>query len=228
MHRFFVENKINQDYFELSKENLKHIKVARLENEFFLCNYLGCFYKCILENNLAKIIETTNINNEAKYQIILACPIIKIKRFEWILQKATELGVTKIIPIITRYTDNNIVKYDLKKKYNRFLDIIKNAAQQSFRNIIPELLNPMQLEKFLSFYKDLKKYIAYENETVDSQVNYIELLNDTILIVGPEGGFSEEEIKMCQNYEAQVVSLGKRILRAETACLYMLSNLKEA
>lgn len=225
MHRFFVTKKSDQDHFELSKEILNHIKVARVEKEEFLCNYQDIFYKCKLENNKALIIEKLDINHEFNKPVILAAPIIKIKRFEWILQKATELGVTTIIPFTSKYTDAKILKYEFNSKQNRFNEIIKNGAEQSFRNIIPSLTKIMNLEEIIKTYPTMQKYLAYENQ--DQENNIITYPTNSILIVGPEGGFGPEEIELAKENNIKITSLGKTILRAETACLYMLANVKE-
>ncbi|UUD34712.1 16S rRNA (uracil(1498)-N(3))-methyltransferase [Mycoplasmopsis caviae] len=225
MHRFFVDKKIDNEHFELSVQILKHIKVARVENEEFICTYEGEFYKCKLKNKTAYIIEKLNLNNEFNKPLILAAPIIKIKRFEWILQKATELGVSTIIPFVSKYTDSKILKYEFNSKLERFGEIIKNAAEQSFRNIIPQLTTPMNLKQIVNAYPNESKYLAYEN--LQNESNNISYPTNSILIVGPEGGFSDEEIEFAQKNNIKITSLGKRILRAETACLYMLSNVKE-
>ncbi|KKB27006.1 Ribosomal RNA small subunit methyltransferase [Mycoplasmopsis meleagridis] len=224
MHRFFVNKKIENNYFELDDKLINHIKVARLEKDIFLCNYLNEFYECVFENQKAKIIRKKNINNEFKNEIILAAPIIKIERFEWLIQKAVELGATKIIPLISKYTNGNLVKYDLERKYKRFLEIIKNAAEQSFRNIIPSFEKPMQFKDIINKYNDKNIYIAHEKEA-ENKINFLE--TNCLILVGPEGGFSDEEITFATINKAKIVNLGKRILRAETACLFMLSNIKE-
>ncbi|WP_338822965.1 16S rRNA (uracil(1498)-N(3))-methyltransferase [Mycoplasmopsis felifaucium] len=224
MHRFFVKNKEN-DFFILDNEIMQHIKSARLEKDHFLCNYEGSFYECILEDKKAKILNKLEIDHEYRKQVILAVPIIKIKRYEWILQKATELGVTKIIPMNTKFTDQTIVKYDLAKKVDRFKEIIKNAAEQSFRNIIPEYTDIMTLEEILKTYQNFNLYFAYENTNAENQITHLQ--TNSVILVGPEGGFSKEEVELANQYACKIVSLGKTILRAETACLYMLSNIRE-
>ncbi|MGY5139632.1 16S rRNA (uracil(1498)-N(3))-methyltransferase [Mycoplasmopsis gallinarum] len=224
MHRFFVNKLIDNSYFELENEQLKHIKVARLEKDHFLCNYRSIFYECYLENNRAYIVQKLNINHEYQNEVILAAPIIKIKRFEWILQKATELGVTKIIPLISHYTDKKLVKYELRTKWNRFEEIIKNAAEQSFRNIIPELLEPQELFDLFKQHQKYNQYLAYENT---QDLTKSQLKTNSIIYIGPEGGFSKDEVTEAQKFQVKIINLGKTILRAETACLAALANIDE-
>ncbi|MBZ4195567.1 16S rRNA (uracil(1498)-N(3))-methyltransferase [Mycoplasma sp. 1331] len=224
MHRFFVSKKEN-NYFILDEKVLKHIKSARVKNQTFLCNYNGEFYSCIFENSKAKIIKKEEINHEFEHSVILAAPIIKIKRFEWILQKATELGVTQIIPMNSKYVDQSIIKNEFKRKNDRFQEIIKNAAEQSFRNKIPDFFRIMKFEDIIANNKDKVIYVAYENQNLENIETSLQ--TNSVLIVGPEGGFTVEEIEYAKANGCKIVSLGKTILRAETACLYMLSNIRE-
>ncbi|WP_029513196.1 16S rRNA (uracil(1498)-N(3))-methyltransferase [Mycoplasmopsis primatum] len=224
MHKFFVD-KQDGDYFILDDKVRKHIKSARLQNDNFLCNYNSEFFECFFDQNNAKIVKKVEINNEFNMPVILAAPIIKIKRFEWLIQKATELGATKIIPMNSEFVDQNLIKYEFNKKLDRFNEIIKNAAEQSFRNVAPELVSVQNYCDIILKNQDKNIYIAYENEDTKNQLN--DLKTNCILIVGPEGGFSTNEIDFATKNGCKIVSLGKTILRAETACIAMLSNIRE-
>lgn len=221
MHRFFVDKKINNT-FVLNDKILKHLKVLRIDNEFFLCNYKKEFYKCKLKNNQAIIIEKLSINNEFQKEVVLAIALINFKNFEFVLQKATELGVTKIIPYISQYC--NIDQKIAEKKVNRWNEIIKNAAEQSFRNIIPSLEKIIRFNELMEInFKN--KFLAYENHEKYNEVLFFE--TDSIFAIGPEGGFSKTEISKAKHSNWQIVSLGKRILRAETAAFFVLSRVKD-
>ncbi|VEU77818.1 16S rRNA (uracil(1498)-N(3))-methyltransferase [Mycoplasmopsis columbinasalis] len=225
MHRFFVSKK-NGDYFDLDDAVLKHIKVTRLEQEHFLCNFEKVFYECELVGKQAKILQKLTIDHEFKNEVILIAPVIKMSRYEWLLEKAVELGVTQIVPLDSRYTNGTLLKFDIPKKTNRHQEIIKNAAEQSFRNVIPTYSAPIKFKDIFTTYASKKIYLAYEGQTTAYEVN--SLLTNSVLIVGPEGGFATDEIKFAQTFaNVEIISLGRRILRAETACLYMLSQIKE-
>ncbi|MGP1451432.1 MAG: 16S rRNA (uracil(1498)-N(3))-methyltransferase [Metamycoplasmataceae bacterium] len=225
MFRFFV-NKKNNDYFELDKDLINHLKVIRLRpDEKILLNFKNEFYECVVEENKAKIIKKLNINHEYNNSVILALPIIKMKNFELVLQKATELGVTKIIPTITEYCDHSLIKY-IKDKQDRFLTILKNASEQSFRNKIPELEQPQLFQNVLKTFWNFHKYLAYENYDNDNYDDFI-LKTNSIFFIGPEGGFSQKEIEIAKKENCQFISLGKRILKAETACITVLSRIKK-
>lgn len=225
MYRFFVEKKIN-NFFELSQDVLNHLKSIRIKKEEkFYCIYKGEYYICYLENKSAIIIKKINIDNEYKNELTLYASIINIKRFEWLIQKATELGVKDFYPMITKNTNVNFVS-QVKKKITRFQEISKNAAEQSFRNF------PMNIHDPIDFYYAISstisnKYIAHEKLEIDDQIENNNIFDgDLAFFVGPEGGFDEEEIKIAKQKNIKTISLGKRILRSETASIFLLSRVK--
>ena len=220
MYKFFC-NILNNNYFYFDDELKKHIKVLRLnKNEIVLINYQSKFYKCKIEDfNKALIIEKLSINNEYDFNVIVAIPLIKQANFEIAIQKSVELGAKVIIPYISKYTDKsnlniiNLLKNLLKKE---------EASQQSFRNIIPELKPIMNFEELIN-YDCKNKILAYEKIN-DNKLNLIS--EDTLFIVGPEGGFNLEEIEQAKQKNVKIISLTKSILRSETALIYMLSRIK--
>ncbi|AZZ65546.1 16S rRNA (uracil(1498)-N(3))-methyltransferase [Metamycoplasma phocicerebrale] len=219
MYKFFSKNKIG-NAFELDLETQKHLKVIRIKNQDFLINHNNEFYLCNYEfPNKAIIKQKLNINNELDFKIVVAIPLIKHNHFEIALQKAVELGATTIIPFISEYCDKGNI--NIENKILRFKKIIQEASQQSFRNIIPKLEKTLNFEELIN-YPIKNKILAYENEK-DQKLNKIN--EDAILIVGPEGGFSQQEIAKAKLKNIQIVSLTKTILRAETALIYMMSKI---
>ena len=218
MFRFFVNEK-EGNAFVLSNETLKHIKVARVEKEAFICIYKEQFFKCKLNGNLAEIIEEIKEDHEFNGEVILAASFIDTKRFEWLIQKATELGATKLIPVVS----NNVSKklpHDIDKKLDRWNQIALNAAEQSFRN------KPMVVAKPQNFNEVIKmnisnKFIAHEKENGIVKQSFP---TNSLFLVGPEGGFTETEVKEANSNGFETVTLGKRILRAETASMFMLAR----
>ncbi len=220
MFRFFVENKINETHFEINDETLKHMKVARVLDEQFICIYDSKFYICEMEGQQAKIINILDENHEHNGEVVIAAALINIKRFEWMIQKAAELGATKIIPLITKRVEIKI-NDKFYKKIERWNQISLNACEQSFRNIKMVVTNPMEFKDVLQL-KIKNKYIAHEK--TNSQVPQ-SFPTDSIFLIGPEGGFTEEEVLYAEKYEFKNISLGKRILRAETASIFVLSKI---
>lgn len=224
MFRFFVDKK-DGDKFILNDKTLNHIKTSRVQNKDFLVNYKGVFYQCFLDGKTAIIKKKLEINNEKKQKVFLYQSLINIKRFEWFLQKATELGVDEIIPIIS---ENISIKYDkLENKYERWNEIIKNASEQSFRNNAPKLHDPINFMDAIKNADGDKKIILHEKSNLENSIkNFINKNYEKICVfIGPEGGFTDKEIDESIKYEFQDINLGKRILRSETASLSILSIL---
>ncbi|AXE60711.1 16S rRNA (uracil(1498)-N(3))-methyltransferase [[Mycoplasma] phocae] len=219
MYKFFCD-KLENNCFILDDETTKHLKVIRIKHEPFMINYNKEFYQCkLVDFNRAEIISKLNINNELDFEVVVAIPLIKQANFEIAIQKAVELGATKIIPYISSYCDKS--NFNIINNRPRLLKIIKQAAQQSFRNIIPPLLDLVNYDKIIGYEIDLK-LLAYENE----KNSFIKKENkNTLVIVGPEGGFSTDEIKKAIQSNVKIVTLTKTILRAETALIYMLSKI---
>ncbi|MCV3753723.1 16S rRNA (uracil(1498)-N(3))-methyltransferase [Mycoplasma enhydrae] len=219
MYKFFCHTK-KDNYFELDLEQQKHLKVIRIKNEKFLVNYNKEFYLCNYETpNKAIINQKLEINNELDFDLVVAIPLIKQNHFEIAIQKAVELGATKIIPFVSKYCDKSNI--NVENKITRFGKIIKEAAQQSFRNIIPTLENTLSFEQVLN-YSIENKILAYENETKNG---LIKPTGDILLIVGPEGGFAKDEIALANTKKVAIVGLTRTILKAETALIYMISKI---
>ncbi len=218
MFRFFASEK-NDNYFDLSKETLKHIKVTRTEKEEFIIIHDEVFYVCTLSGTQALISRTLDESHEFENEVVLAASIINIKRFEWLIQKATELGATTLIPVLSENVSVTLSD-DLSKKVARWNTIALNAAEQSFRNKPMKVLEPIKFEEAIAL-NITNKFIAHEQHSSTPDISFPQ---DSLFLIGPEGGFSEKEIKLATEADVKVISLGKRILRAETASLFVLSR----
>ncbi|GIO22080.1 16S rRNA (uracil(1498)-N(3))-methyltransferase [Oceanobacillus sp. J11TS1] len=172
---------------------------------------------------------------ELPVEVSIAQGIPKGDKFEWILQKGTELGAAKFIPFAA---ERSVAKWDEQKFYKkakRFRKIIKEASEQSHRNRIPELSDVMPLKALLEESESYTvKLFAYEEEAKGSEKNassfasVLENLSDKeriLLVIGPEGGISVEEANHLKEYGFEAIRLGKRILRTETAALYALASI---
>ena len=227
MQQYFVDEelKIGEEYL-FTKEQRHHAKtVARLENEKVRLVYRGKAYYALAFSKgndfVAEVLEKDPINRELKQDIILAMSLIRREKFEFVLQKATELGVSKIIPIVT----SRCIVQAKKDKQERYTQIVLEAAQQCKRDRIPEMSEVKKLKEITDIPFDTK-IVAYEKEEGTKQiVDAYQNGKNTLVLIGPEGGFSEEEIEELTAHDFQSVSLGKRILRAETAAVYALSIL---
>lgn len=239
MSKFFVkENQINNDKIHILGEDVNHIaNVLRMkkEDEVQICNQetgenyitkIISFSKDEIECEIVKkIIETV----ESNVDITLFQGIPKFDKMELIIQKNTEVGVKKIVPVLMERT---VVKLDEKtanKKIERWQKIAEVAAKQSMRDIIPEIENIIKLQDITKQDHD-EVLVAYENEEKNMLKQELKKLQGKdrykiAIVIGPEGGISEKEIEILKNMGASFVSLGKRILRTETAGIVMSGNI---
>ena len=238
MYHFFVsEEQINGENAYIEGSDVNHIvNVLRMKpEEELLISVKGDWdYLCKIVD-----IETDRVNlkvlesmeqRELPVNITLLQGIPKSDKLEMIIQKAVELGVNEIIPVKTKRV---VVKIDEKKvdaKINRWNAIAESAAKQSKRSIIPKVYEPMSIDNALEIVKDFGvKLIPYENaDGIDKTRKILDGMDktkDIVVFIGPEGGFEEAEVERIKNSGFEVITLGKRILRTETAGLALLSNI---
>lgn len=238
MYHFFVsEEQINGENAYIEGSDVNHIaNVLRMKpGEELLISVKGDWdYLCKIVD-----IETDRVNlkvlesmeqRELPVNITLLQGIPKSDKLEMIIQKAVELGVSEIIPVKTKRV---VVKIDEKKvdtKVNRWNAIAESAAKQSKRSIIPKVYEPMSIDNALEIVKDFGvKLIPYENaDGIDKTRKILDNMDKTkniAVFIGPEGGFEEPEVERIKNSGFEVITLGKRILRTETAGLALLSNI---
>lgn len=238
MYHFFVsEEQINGENAYIEGSDVNHIaNVLRMkpEEELLISAKGDWDYLCKIVD-----IETDRVNlkvlesmeqRELPVNITLLQGIPKSDKLEMIIQKAVELGVSEIIPVKTKRV---VVKIDEKKvdtKVNRWNAIAESAAKQSKRSIIPKVYEPMSIDNALEIVKDFGvKLIPYENaDGIDKTRKILDNMDKTkniAVFIGPEGGFEESEVERIKNSGFEVITLGKRILRTETAGLALLSNI---
>lgn len=154
--------------------------------------------------------------------ITLALAIFKFDRFEWAIEKCTELGVSRIVPVVARRTDAHLAQ-GAAKRVERWRRIIREASEQSRRLSLPELSEPVKLREYLASEKSSKRILLAENEADIQLRDLCDSDAETTLAIGPEGGWSPEEFGFFADCGWQFASLGKTILRAETAAIVALS-----
>lgn len=164
---------------------------------------------------------------ELNIKMVLGFSLLKGGHDELVLMKGTELGVSTFLPFISERTIIRLDEKDRAKRLERFEKIVSGASSQSKRLIKPDILPIMDYKKALNQQFD-KKYLAYENLSdaffnLPSEINSIKAAETALFMVGPEGGFSINEVELAKNNGFKFVSLGKRILRAETASIYLAS-----
>lgn len=233
MQRYFCNN-IDNNMIVLGKEDSYHItKVMRMnyKDKIEIVNNKKVYTCQIVElNPLVKVevLEEKIENNELEIEVTLVQSLVKEQKMDYILQKSTELGVHKIIPYQAARSVVHVNNKEIKKQ-TRWQTILKEAAEQSKRNIIPEITHTMKLSEIVNLHDYDTKILCTIEENTESFKKVLSKLNCSdkmLIVVGPEGGFTEEETKTMISNGFTTVSLGSSILRTETASLFILSSIR--
>lgn len=225
MQRYFSNLK-QDNYLILTKEDLYHIKtVMRMkQGDNIEVVYDHKLHICQLDNDQALIKEVDNQITDKKVEYILCVPLLQEQKMSFVLQKATELGVDKIIPILTT---RSVVKIKEKQehKLNRWYRICKEASEQSKRLDIPFIEKVTKIEDLklsgLKIVLSTKEKDMTIKKVLKNNLN----CDKIIMVVGPEGGLTDQEEKALNELGFVSVTLGQNIMRVETVPIYLLSIL---
>lgn len=229
---FFTENEINSQGYVIEGENAVHIaKSLRMKKgeELTLVTPLGIQHNCVIESTspelvAVNIVESKRCENEPDVKITLFQAIPKGDKMEYIIQKSVELGVTAIVPIISARCISRPDEKSLKKKQIRWQKIAKEAAQQSRRGIIPQIKDALSYKQACETAKSNEQNIIFYECGGKSVKTLIKDKPKSIgIFIGSEGGFEKQEVQDVLSINGSAATLGKRILRAETAPLAALS-----
>lgn len=239
MYHFFAEHEnIFDDYIDIKGGDVNHIKnVLRLKkgDEILISSGDNYDYNCIIDTITDDYVRSliTSVNekgNELSSKVYLFQGLPKADKMELIIQKMIELGVYEIVPVAMK---RSVVKLDAKKakaKVERWNGIALSAAKQSKRSIQPEVAEVMTFKQALEYAGKLDKLLLpYEcAEGMEKTRKVIEEIGhgeSVGIFIGPEGGFDRSELDEAVNAGCEIITLGKRILRTETAGMMLLSVL---
>ncbi|MGD9676802.1 MAG: 16S rRNA (uracil(1498)-N(3))-methyltransferase [Vulcanibacillus sp.] len=237
MQRYFVDPKLfSEDKVIIIGEDAHHItKVLRcnIGDKIICCNNGGLdviteIIYMSFERVETKIISIIKQDREPLVKITLAQALPKSDKMDFIIQKGTEIGVTTFLPFNSERTIVQLNQQKEQKKIGRWEKIAKEAAEQSHRSRIPNILPIVNYKELIGNFKNRIVLIAYEREVTTTLFKAIENmseLKEILLIIGPEGGFSDQEVELASKNGAISISLGRRILRAETAGLVGVANI---
>lgn len=237
-HQFFISPEhISNDQVKLLGPDVDHIRtVLRLKpgDNIYVMDGSGKRYSVSLTNIrreeiLGEIVSIDNVGTESPLTIHMGQVLLKGNKFDDIISKAVELGVHSLTPLISDRCVVKLKRDDLEKKAVRWQKIALEAAKQCRRTIIPDVEHGQSLETFFQKCKEYElKIMFWENErsTRIKDLEVRESFGNIAVVTGPEGGFTESEIKMARKYGFKIASLGPRILRAETAPIAVLAILQ--
>lgn len=243
MPKFFVnEEQVKEDKINIIGNDVNHIKnVLRKKqgDQLIICNtgnmkdYLSEIITINDKLIECKIKEEIEETVESNVQVTIIQGIPKSDKMELIIQKSVELGAYNIIPIEMKRCVVKLNEKDKQKKIDRWQKISEVAAKQCGRNIIPSIVNITNIKNICNLLKEYDiVLVAYENEkelTIKEELKKIKKKynkNNVIkiaIVIGPEGGIDKQELDLLQKAGAKTITLGRRILRTETASLNILS-----
>ncbi len=221
---FYIDNlETNAANFTLSEDASKHIvQVLRMPigDQLLLTNGKGLIIKAVITDDhkkkcVVRNLEATTIEAPTKKITIAISPLKNSSRYEWFLEKATEIGVTSVVPLLCSRTEK------LHARMDRLKNILVSAMLQSQQAWLPEFPAPVEFKKYLDSMdknQKLQKFIAYcGDEMTKANLRNIEREKESIVLIGPEGDFTPEEVQLSIKAGFLPVSLGETRLRTETA-----------
>ena len=240
MHRLLCSfEELSSDVPTLSGDACNHLKVLRPKDgelfELFDGNGSSRVFKySFSEKSLKSAGELSLAHKDAARTLTLFACVTKSSRWDWTLEKATELGADRIVPVISERTIVRIPKVERAAKKARWVKIVQEAARQSDALFVPEILEPLDFAEALDLARASKCFAGALMEAAPKML--LKAVEDSLaegeegdysVFIGPEGDFTPTELASLLEF-AQPVSLGSRILRAETAAIYSLAVMAAA
>lgn len=225
MQVFYSNNIINTAIFIEGQEHVHLTKVLRKSegDEVAICNGSGLMLSARIVSMSKKqtVLEKIEILAQEKVNtnklILAVAPTKNIDRYQWMIEKCTEIGISKIIPFYSKHSERRRLKVD------RLQLIALSAMKQSKSLFLPEIIEPISFKDLLKMESVKQKGLAYMEEETTTIAKLISNLNrkeELLIAIGPEGGFSEEEVQQAKTNGFAPISLGSKRLRTETAAVY--------
>lgn len=211
--------------------HLSHVLRMHVGDAINLFNNSGCEFDATIialskKNAQVEVKESRRIDNESTLKITLCLAVSRGQHMDYSIQKAVELGVNIIIPVMSEFSNVKLQGERVPNKMTHWQNIIISAAEQSGRNRLPQLLTPVSFTECLASDAVGSRLILHPGSQQAMPAIILDN-NQLSLMIGPEGGFSEAEMNEAIEKETIPVSLGPRILRAETAVVCALSNAQQ-
>jgi 16S rRNA (uracil1498-N3)-methyltransferase len=236
MARFFLPMQQIQDrratLIGAELNHLRRVLRLRTEDRVVLFDDAGCEHEGIIrdlseDRAEIEILRSYRVDNESPLQTILALGLTKGEKMDWVVEKATELGVHTILPFFSSYTVPKLNERKMAQRSERWQKIAVSAAKQCGRARIPKILALTEFRDLLkTVSRDALRLLFWEKEC-EQQLSELKetrtIISEVVVTIGPEGGFSAQEAALALDQGFQAVRLGRRILRAETAAVAALA-----
>ena len=215
--------------------HLAHVKRVKVGDEVSVSPdqssklHLGVISDITDTSILVKIIKTTDTNTYTDTKLTLGMCIIKGEKMDLVIQKATEVGIDRIIPLISKRTVVKLDNKNTQNKLTRYSKIAGSAAEQSERTTVPIIDSPVSLPQLLTDVDNgtlILFFYERNGQKIKDIKDKVSSFSDVLLLIGPEGGWDEAESDMIMKCGAIPVSLGDNILRAETAAIVASFTIK--
>jgi 16S rRNA (uracil1498-N3)-methyltransferase len=215
MHRFYVEMADGRPRFKRAQlHQIRNVLRLRDGERIAVFDGSGAEWIAQLREDSAEVVQTVDRPREPDTRLALYQALIKPARFEYVLQKGTEIGVARFVPFVAQRT------IATGERLDRWRGIVTEAAEQSGRTIVPEVAPPLSFDDALSDATSRgMPFMPWEGVDRPRLGSVHRHCRDLALIVGPEGGFDQSEVDHARARGAIPVSLGRRILRSETAAI---------
>lgn len=223
IHRFFIKQQVGTNKkLKIEDMDLVHQwrKVLRFQvgQEMILFDNTGWEFRAVLSSFVGKIAEVQIVSSrrgedQKIFPVFLYVALAKREAFEWVLEKGTELGITGFVPLVTERSEKKNLNRERSEK------ILKEASEQSGRVFLPEIYEPIEISKAISGLGLPGMTMALDPRGATFDAREYRRGERVNVFIGPEGGFTEKEIALFKEHNIPVVSLGKQILRFETASI---------
>jgi 16S rRNA (uracil1498-N3)-methyltransferase len=220
MHIFYIANISGSELIMEEKESKHAVKVLRLKkgNHVNVVDGRGGFYNAVITEANPKKCRLSVLHSQQEYgkrnfKIHIAiAPTKNIVRFEWFLEKATEIGIDEITPVLTEHSERKTIKDERLQK------IVISAMKQSQKAYLPKINQLTSFDKLIKYSIEKEKFIAhYKSYQSPHLKNIIKKETDVLILIGPEGDFSPEELQSSFSHGFKEIILGHSRLRTETA-----------
>lgn len=239
MPRFFVPSEsIADGLITVIGDDARHISRSlrmKVGERVTVCDPLGVEYNCVISAFTSESVELSVTSSqrgesEPPYRAVVYQALVRSDRFDTVIQKSVEFGASMIVPVTTARSAVKLSPSDGEKKLVRWRRIAEEAAKQCGRSLVPELLFPIPFERAITDAEGQRLFCYEEERTLKLTQALHNAENNGVfsLFIGPEGGFSPEEAALAASSGALSVSLGRRILRTESAAPFVLACLSYA
>ncbi|MCJ8311887.1 MAG: 16S rRNA (uracil(1498)-N(3))-methyltransferase [Saccharospirillaceae bacterium] len=231
--RIYIDTQINLDQIlNLAKAPSHYLgSVLRMKehDQVRVFNGDGGYYQCAVQfankkNVSLNILQFFDESRESNLQTHIGLGMSLGDRMEYAIQKASELGVSQITPLITSRSELKLKGEKLQKKLNRWQQVAISSCEQNGRNVVPTINTPMLIEQFVELEQDSCKLVLHHRDATN--IKDIEQNQNVCALIGPEGGLTQDEINLAIKHGFTATTLGPRILRTETAPVVLLSVLQ--